>query len=127
MEHTTRQLGETLVANCLLLSKLWKAKELAKEKFLQVASLKRQVTKLTLEVEELRKVHQETKALLFGKSQEVLGIYVKNNDLRTEVENLKEELAKRNEEVARQKEKLAHKDELLQKTKEEMMSDSADS
>jgi len=53
MEHTTRQLGETLVASCLLLSKLWKTKELAKEEALQAARLKRQVNGLTLEVEEL--------------------------------------------------------------------------
>jgi len=44
MEHATRKLGETLVANCFLLSKLWKAKELAKEEALQVVGLKRQVT-----------------------------------------------------------------------------------
>lgn len=66
MEHPTRQLGETLVANFFLLSKLWKSKELAKDEALQAAGLKRQVTELTLEVEELQKVHQKTKALLFG-------------------------------------------------------------
>jgi len=53
---------------------------------LQAAGLKRQVTELTLEVEELQKVHQKTKALLFGKSQEALGLYTRNNDLRIEVE-----------------------------------------
>jgi len=53
MEHATRQLGETLVANYLLLSKLWKAKELAKEEVVQATELKRQVSGLTLEVEEL--------------------------------------------------------------------------
>jgi len=58
-------------------------------------------------VEELRKVHQENKALLFGKSQEALGLYARNNDLRTKMEKLKEELAKRDEEVGRQKDELA--------------------
>jgi len=33
MEHTTRQMGETLVENCLLLFELWKAKEPANEDF----------------------------------------------------------------------------------------------
>jgi len=113
MEHATRQLGETLVANCLLLFKLWKSKELAKVEALQVVGLKRQVTRLTLEVDELWKVHQETKTLLFGKSQEALGLYVRNNDLRTEVERLKRELDGRDEQVARKKEELAQKVRLL--------------
>jgi len=68
MEHMTRKLWESLVTNCLLLSKLRKAKELANEEVLQAVGLKRQVSGLTLEVEELRRTHQETKALLFGKS-----------------------------------------------------------
>jgi len=75
----------------------------------------------------LRRVRQETKALLFGKSQEALGLYARNNDLRTEVEKLKEELAEIDEEVARLKEELAQKDELLQKTKEDLMSDAVES
>ena len=58
---------------------------------------------------------------MFGKSQKVLGLYARNNDLRTEVEKLKEELAGRDEKVARQK------DEPLQKTKEDLMSDVVDS
>jgi len=78
-----------------------------------------------LEVEELWKVHQETKALLFRKSQEAMGLYARNNNPRTEVEKLKGELAGRDEEVARQKEELAQKDELLQKTKDELTSDVA--
>ena len=92
-------------------------KKLATEEALQAAGPKRQVSGLTLEVEELRKVHEETKALLFGKFQEALGLYARNNDLRTKVENLKEELAGRDEDVAKQKEELAQKDERLQKTK----------
>ena len=64
MEHMSRQLGEALVVNYLLLSKMWKAKELANEKALQNVGLKRQVTRLTLEVEELRRTSQETNALL---------------------------------------------------------------
>jgi len=70
MEHMSRQLGESLVAISLLLSKMRKAKELANQEVLQTAELKRRVTELSLEVEELRRTHQETKALLFGKSQE---------------------------------------------------------
>ena len=93
-------------------------KELSKEEALQAARFKRQVSGLTLEVEELWKVHQETKTLLFGKSQEA---YARNNELRSEMEKLKEELAGRDEEVARQK------DELLWKTKEDLMSDVTDS
>ena len=72
-------------------------------------------------------MHQEIKALLFGKSQEALGLYARNNDLHTEVEKLNGEMDGRDEEVARQKEELAQKDELLQKTKDELMSDFADS
>ena len=56
-----------------------------------------------------------------------MGLYARNNDLRIEVEKLKEELVGRDEEVARQKEELTQKDELLQKTKEDLMSDVADS
>ena len=101
MEHMSRQLGEGLVANCLLLSKMRKTKELANKEVLHTVELKRQVTGLTLEVEELRISHQETKALLFGKSQEALGLYARNNDLRTKVERLKGELADRDEKMAR--------------------------
>ena len=127
MEHMSRQLGEALVANCLLLSKMRKAKEMANKEVLQTVELKRQVTGLTLEVEELRRTSQETKVLLFGKSQEALRLYVKNNDLYIKVEKLKGELVSRDEEVARQKEEIAQKNELLQKTNDELMSDVADS
>jgi len=75
----------------------------------------------------VRRVRQETKALLFGKSQEALGLYARNNDLCTDVEKLKEELTGRDEEVARMKKEMAQKDELLQKTKENLMSDVAES
>jgi len=47
---------------------MWKVKELANEDALQTVGLKRKITELTLEVEELRRTSQETKALLFGKS-----------------------------------------------------------
>jgi len=97
MEHMSRQLGESLVANNLLLSKMRRVKELANQEVLQTAELKRRVTGLTLEVEELRRTGWETKALLFGKSQEALGLYARNNDLRTKVERLKGELASRDE------------------------------
>ena len=101
MEHATKQLGEALVANCLLLFKLWKSKDPAKEEALRAVELKQQACGLMLEVEELQKAHQETKTLLFGKFQEALGLYARNNDLRTKVEKLKEELAEREEKVAR--------------------------
>jgi len=104
MEHMLRQLGKALVANCLLLSKMRKVKELVKKKALQAVGLKRQVTGHTLEVEELRRTQQETKALLFGKSQEALGLYARNNNLRTEVERLEGELIGRDEDMAKLKE-----------------------
>jgi len=64
---------------------------------------------------------------LFGKFQEALGLYARNNYLRTEVEKLKGELASRDEEMAKQKEELVQKDELFQQTKDEFTSDVADS
>jgi len=36
MEHISRKLGETLVANNLLLAKMWRVKELANEEVLQI-------------------------------------------------------------------------------------------
>jgi len=45
-----------------------RAKELASQEVLQATKLKRRVTRLTLEVEELRKTDRETKAILFEKS-----------------------------------------------------------
>ena len=68
LEHVSRQLGETLVGTNLLLSKMRRAKELASQEVLQATKLKRRVTRLTLEVEELRKTDRETKAILFEKS-----------------------------------------------------------
>jgi len=41
MKHMSRQLGEALVANCLLLSKMQKAKERANKEVLQTVELKR--------------------------------------------------------------------------------------
>ena len=55
MEHMRRQMEEALVANCLLLSKMRKAKALANVEVLQAVGLKRQVSGLSLEVEELQK------------------------------------------------------------------------
>ena len=43
------------------------------------------------------------------------------------MEKLKGELASRDKEVARQRDEMAQKDELLQKTKDQLMSDAADS
>jgi len=55
MEHMSRQLGETLVANNLLLAKMQRAKELTNQEVFQSIELKRRVIRLTLEMEELRK------------------------------------------------------------------------
>jgi len=52
VEHMSRQQGEALVATGLLLSNMRKAKELANQEVLQTTELKRQITRLTLEVEE---------------------------------------------------------------------------
>jgi len=95
---------------------------------------------LVLEVDELRQADQETKRLLFEKSQETLRIYARNNDLCTEMDSLKKELgskdeemaqakealAKLEEEVARLKEEVVRKDELFQQTKYELTNDAAD-
>jgi len=55
MEHMSRQLGETLVANNLLLAKMQRAKELTNQEVFQSIELKRRVIRLTLEMEELSK------------------------------------------------------------------------
>ena len=92
---------------------------------------------MILEMAELRKSHQETKKLLFEKSQETLRIYARNTDLQAEVDDLTEKLGSRDEEVAhlkeksaqleeemgRLKEELVHKDELFQQTKDELTGD----
>jgi len=114
LEHVSRQLGETLVGINLLLSMMQRAKEMANQETLQTTELKRRVTGLTLEVEELRKIDRETKAILFEKSQETLRLYSRNDDLRTEVDGLKKELTSRDGEMAQLKEDMVCKDELFQ-------------
>jgi len=117
-----------------------RVKELASQEALQATKLKRRVTRLTLEVEELRKADRETKGLLLEKSQETLRIYASNNDLLTEVDSLKKEVGSKDEEMtqvmealtklevemARLKEEVVRKDELFQQTKVELTSDVAD-
>jgi len=76
-----------------------RAKELANQEVLKVAELKRRVTGLTLEVEELNKADRETKGLLFEKSQETLRLYARNGNLRTKVDDLKKDVASRDEET----------------------------
>ena len=58
-----------------------------------------------MEMAELRKSDQETKELLFEKSQETLRIYARNTDLHAEVVGLTEKLGTRDEEVTLLKEK----------------------
>jgi len=88
-------LGETLVGSNLLLSKLQKLREAAGQDALQSKDLKRRETGMIFEMAELRKSDQETKKLLFEKSQETLRIYARNIDLRNEVDGLKETLDNR--------------------------------
>ena len=72
---------------------------MANQEVLKVAELKRRVTGLTLEVEELNKADRETKGLLFEKSQETLRLYARNGNLRTKVDDLKKDVASRDEET----------------------------
>ncbi|KAK7377717.1 hypothetical protein VNO80_03148 [Phaseolus coccineus] len=113
MGQTTRQLGQALAENCLVLSKLRRWKDLTKEEV-------HKVYELIQRVEDLQMMHQETKALLTEKSKEALELSAKNAELHAEVEKLKEELARRGE-------KLVQKDELLEKTKEDLTNDAANS
>ena len=82
LDHISRHLGETLVGSSLLLSKTQKLKEAASQNALQIKELTRRETGRILEMAELRKSDQETKKLLFEKSQETLRIYVRNTDLQ---------------------------------------------
>jgi len=111
MGQTVRQLGQALVANCLVLSKLRRWKNSAKKEALKVV-------KLVQRVKELQTTQQETKALLTKKSKEALELSAKNVELHAEVDRLKEELAKKGKE-------LVQKDELLEKTKEDLTTDVA--
>jgi len=120
MGQMARQLGQALVANCLIFDKVKRWKDSAKEEALRAAKLAQRVSGLTLTVEELQRTHQETKALLTEKSKEALELSAKNVDLHAEVEKLKEELAKKGEE-------LLQKDELMEKTKEALTNDDANS
>jgi len=99
LEHVSRHLGETLVGSSLLLSKMQRLREAASKKVLQTKELKRHETGMILEMAELRKSDQETKKLLFEKSQENLRIYSRSTNLRAEVEGLTEKLGSRDEEV----------------------------
>jgi len=63
---------------------------------------------------------QETEALLTGKSKEALELSAKNVELHVEVERLKGKMTKREEE-------LVQKDESLEKTKEDLTKDAANS
>ena len=130
LEHVSRHLGETLVGASLLLSKMQKLREAAGQDTLEAKELKRRETGMILEMAELRKSDQETKKLLFEKSQETLRIHARNTNLRAEVDGLKETLGNRDEEVvqlkeksAKLKEELVRKDELFQQTNDELTGD----
>jgi len=120
---------------------MWREQELDSQEILPTTKLKRRLTSLTQEVDELRKADQETKKLLFKKSRETLRLYARNDNLQAEVDGLKEKLGNRDEEVTQLREKLAkleeemanlkeelvHKDELFQETKEKLTNDVAES
>jgi len=57
-----------------------KLREAASQDALQAKELKRRETGMILEMAELRKSDQETKKILFEKSQETLRIYARNTD-----------------------------------------------
>jgi len=141
LDHVSRQLGETLVGSSLLQSKMQKLKEIASQDALQAKELKRCETGMILEMAEHRKTDQETKKLLFKKSQETLRIYARNTDLRAEVDDLTEKhdskdvevaqlmenSARLEEEMARLKEELVRKNELFLETKDELTRDVVES
>jgi len=113
---------------------LQRLKEAASQEALQTKELKRRETDMILKMEELHKSDQETKKLLFKKSQETLWIYARNTDLRAEVDGLEETLGSRDEEVTQLKERLAkleeelvRKDEQFLQTKDELTRDVAES
>jgi len=128
LEHVSKYLRETLVASSLLLSKMQKLKEAASQDTLQIKELTRRETGRILEMAELRKFDQETKKLLFQKSQETLRIYARNTDLRDEVNDLVEKLGSRDAEVVQLEEestqlkvKLTQLEEQLAKMREELV------
>jgi len=81
-----------------------KLKEAAGQDAPQVKELTHRETDRILEMVELRKSDQETKKLLFEKSQETLSIYARNTDLQAEGDDLKEKLGSKDAEVAQLKE-----------------------
>ncbi|KAL9303722.1 hypothetical protein ACSQ67_020985 [Phaseolus vulgaris] len=83
----------------------------------QVGGLPQETVKLR---KELRRSRQEAKALPIEKSNEVLKLSNKNVELQADVERFKEELAKRGEEMVQ-------KDEKLEKVKEALTDDAANS
>ena len=83
----------------------------------QVGGLPQETVKLR---KELQRSQQEAKALLTEKSNEVLKLSNKNVELQADVERFKEELAKRGEEMVQ-------KDEKLEKVKEALTDDAANS
>jgi len=120
VEQAVRQLGQALAANCLAISKLRGWQGSAKKESDKVVKLSRQVDGLQHESSKLHQEQEESRALLIEKSKEALNLSTKNAKLQAEVENLKEELAKRGEE-------LIQMDEKLEKVREALTDDAANS
>ena len=120
MEQAVRQLGQALAGNCLAISKLRGWKGSAKEESHKVVELSRQVDGLQHEMAKLHQEQEDSRALLTEKSKEALDLSNKIAELQAEVEKLKEEPAKRGEE-------LVHKDKKLEKVKEVLTDDVANS
>ncbi|KAK7382596.1 hypothetical protein VNO80_01518 [Phaseolus coccineus] len=71
IEQTSRKLGQALAANCLVLSRLRRWKDAAKEEADKAAELAQRV-------KDLHSSHHETKVLLIVKSKEALDLFAKN-------------------------------------------------
>jgi len=116
-------------------------REAASRDALQIKKLTQRETALYLELLDLRQTDNETKRLLFEKSQEALSAHAKVLSLRNKVIDLQEKAEEshakmvRLEERATQQEvrlgqlerELVCKDELFNQTKEELTNDDADS
>ena len=145
--HAANDLGKFLDAFSLTITKVQglqtevqKLKEAAGQDALQIKNLSQRETALYIEVSSLRQTDEETKKLLFEKSEETLHAHAKILDLRKEVidlhEKAKQSLAKmaRLEEKVTQQEvqlgqlegELARKDKLFNQTKEELTNDVVD-
>jgi len=76
-EHTSKCLGDFLVASSIALTKMQKLKEAGSQDTFRIKELKHREKALYLEVSDLRQTDEETKKLLLKKSQEALGAHAK--------------------------------------------------